>query len=61
MNENCRPEWVKCIQDGKGSSLCGEGHTFSWMFGSLEHAMQNVLNEGRLVPCEECSKIAEEI
>ena len=49
-----RPEWVKCIEKERGTTLCGRRVSMEWCFIDIEHAENTVKHGGRLVPCEEC-------
>ncbi len=55
-----RPEWIRCIQKIKRVSFCGEGEFFSWRFIDLQHALRAISNDDRLVPCDDCLRIAKD-
>ena len=53
-----RPEYVKCIKDGRAhsnSTYCGEHlANIGWVFQDSDHAALNGINGSRLVACKEC-------
>lgn len=60
MNSSKHPEYVVCIkhthEDKPNTSWCGNrlwSHEFN--FQSVDHALYNGLNGGRLQTCNECS------
>jgi len=56
-----RPEWIKCITRDRFDMYCGRLRGVAeWTFNDLRHAQLTVESEGRLVPCEQCMKVANE-
>ncbi len=54
-----RPEWVKCIRQDDSKTFCGRSIVEQgWCFTGLEHAQAELDRQGRLVPCDECLRVA---
>lgn len=53
-----RPEYVKCINRTMQASLarswCGRSLFGEFAFQGIDHAAENNLQRGRLLPCPEC-------
>lgn len=55
---DAHPDYVKCIahtrEEKLGESWCGRALSNEWHFTSIEHAIYNALDGGRLVACPAC-------
>jgi hypothetical protein len=53
-----RPDYVHCIEQyrvtKKGTSWCGRDIAMGFKFVSIDHAVQNEANKGRLMACPDC-------
>jgi hypothetical protein len=59
MNDDDRPEWVKCIKFPLSrrepwQTWCDRNAPLEWMFQDIDHAAFNGLDEGRMVACPKC-------